>query len=201
MKAITADAQRGLWKTALSSNPRDFAIITIMATSAVRVGELVSMTVGSLNLSKGEVWVNGKRGWRKVFLGKASIKAVDCYLEVRPPSFCDGLWIGQRGGPLTADGVRQMIQRLAERADVEGRSNPHAFRHRAAQAWLDRGINAEIVSKAMGHADVTVTLSIYSNQDDSSVRKAIREVEMSPFYDLADLELDETIQGLKSGNR
>ena len=181
MKAITADAQRGLWKTALSSNPRDFAIITIMATSAVRVGELVSMTVGSLNLSKGEVWVNGKRGWRKVFLGKASIKAVDCYLEVRPPSFCDGLWIGQRGGPLTADGVRQMIQRLAERADVEGRSNPHAFRHRAAQAWLDRGINAEIVSQALGHADVNITLSIYGNQDEKRVRSAMQQVEMAPF--------------------
>jgi site-specific recombinase XerD len=71
---------------------------------------------------------------------------------------------------------------------VEGRHNLHAFRHRFAQAWLDKGMNAQILSKALGHADVTVTLLIYGNQDDRRVATAMRQLEMSPFEDPQGLE-------------
>ena len=85
-----------------------------------------------------------------------------------------------------------MIDRLAERAEVKGRHNLHAFRHRVAQAWLDQGINANIVAQALGHADVNVTLLIYGNQDDKRVRSAIRAAEMSPFWDLSSADELET---------
>ena len=75
------------------------------------------------------------------------------------------------------------MDRLATQANVTGRHNLHAFRHRVAQAWLDNGINAQIVAKAPGHADVTTTLLIYGNQDDRRVSQAVREAEMTPFYD------------------
>ncbi len=77
--------------------------------------------------------------------------------------------------------MRQLVDRLAEKASINGRHNFHAFRHRAAQAWLDQGINAQIVAQALGHADVTVTLQIYGNQDDRRVAQAIRQAEMAPF--------------------
>jgi len=48
-------------------------------------------------------------------------------------------------------------------------------------------MNAQILSKALGHADVTVTLLIYGNQDDRRVATAMR-LEMSPFEDPEGLE-------------
>jgi site-specific recombinase XerD len=107
----------------------------------------------------------------------------------------DALWLNVNGQPLTADGVRQMVERLAQRAGVRGRHNLHAFRHRAAEAWLDSGINAEIVAQALGHADVNVTLAIYSNQDVRRVRRALRQAEMAPFDEspsLGDQALEES---------
>lgn len=183
MKAIAPENLRAIWKAALSSSKRDFALITVMATSGVRAGELVSMDLKHINLKAGEVWVYGKRGWRKVFLGKASVETIQAYLEERTEDSCPALWLGRYGEPLTADGVRRLVYRLAEQAQVEGRHNLHAFRHRAAQAWLDDGLNAEIVMQALGHANVTVTLAIYSNQDTQRVRKAMRQAELAPFRD------------------
>lgn len=183
MKAITPEDLRALWRAALDSSKRDFAIITLMATSGMRAGELVSMSLSQLDLKQGTAWVNGKRGWRKVFLGTASVQAIRAYLEERQAAKSDPLWLNMNGQPLTTDGIRQLVDRLAERANVTGRHNLHAFRHRAAQAWLDNGINAEIVSKALGHADVTTTLLIYGNQDDRRVSQAIREAELTPFRD------------------
>lgn len=184
MKAITPEDLRAIWSAAKRSNARNFAIITVMATVGLRAGELISMTVSKLNLKHGTAWVFGKRGWRKVFLGKASVEAIQAYLDERPINAPDALWLNVLGHPLTDDGVRQMIKRLAVDAGVRGRHNLHAFRHRAAQAWLDKGINAEIVAQALGHADVSVTLSIYGNQDEERIRRTVQEFELSPFDEL-----------------
>lgn len=202
MKSISADDLRAIWQAALHSSPRDFAIITTMATSAIRAGELISMNIPQLDLRQGVVWVQGKRGWRKVFLGKASLQAIQNYLLVRPVGQVASLWLNVHGKPLTTDGIRQLVDRLATKAQITGRHNLHAFRHRAAQAWLDQGINAQIVAQALGHADVTVTLKIYGNQDDQRVAKAIRQAEMAPFEEpssLADLELDGIVNNLSFG--
>lgn len=199
MKAIRPEDLRSIWQAALKSGTRDFALITLMATSAVRAGELVNMKLSQINLKNGEVWVEGKRGWRKVFLGKASLQAVCAYLQERLELPSDHLWLNCHGDPLTTDGVRQLVDRLAEKGEVKGRHNLHAFRHRVAQSWLDNGINAEIVAQALGHANVTVTLTIYSNQDDQRVRKAFQQAEMFPFRDpsgIDDLDLPEIIKRL-----
>lgn len=196
MKAITADDLRAIWQAALHSSERDFALITVLATTGIRAGELVSMNLRQLDLKQGIVWVQGKRGWRKVFLGKAAVEAIQAYLQERGPGQDDVLWLNNMAQPLTADGVRQLIDRLAERAEITGRHNLHAFRHRAAQAWLDQGINAQIVSRALGHADVNITLQIYGNQDDRRVAQAVRQAEMAPFEEppsLTDLNLDEVV--------
>ncbi len=76
MKAITAEDLRSIWRAALDSGKRDFAMITLMATTGIRAGELVSMSLTHVDLKQGMAWVNGKRGWRKVFLGKSSIQAI-----------------------------------------------------------------------------------------------------------------------------
>ena len=194
MKAIAAEDLRAIWQVALESSKRDFAILTVMATSGVRAGELVSMNLRQLDLKQGIAWVQGKRGWRKVFLGKASIQAIQAYLQERPTGKEDAVWLKRWGNSLTTDAVPQLVDRLADKTGITGRHNLHAFRHRAAQAWLDQGVNAQIVAQALGHADVTVTLQIYGNQDDRRVAQAVRQAEMAPFEEppsLADLEFDE----------
>ena len=199
MKAISAEDLRAIWRAAMDSGKRDFAMITLVATTGIRAGELVSMSLSHLDLKQGTAWVNGKRGWRKVFLGKASVQAIRAYLQERGPGRYDALWLNAQGKPITSDGIRQLVDKLAGQANVTGRHNLHAFRHRVAQAWLDNGINAEIVSKALRHADVTTTLMIYGNQDDRRVSQAVREAEMAPFYgpsETEDLELSDIADAL-----
>ncbi len=188
MKAVSPEDLRALREVAKESSVRDYAIVTVLATSGMRAGELVSMTMENLKVGTGEALVYGKRGWRKVFLGKASTEAIKLYLKERPEISEGALWLNVYNKPLTTDGIRQMIGRLAGRANVKGRHNLHSFRHRFAQAWLDKGMNAQILSKALGHADVTVTLLIYGNQDDRRVAMAMRQLEMSPFEDPEGLE-------------
>ena len=186
MKAISQTDLLAIWQAAKRSGRRDLAIITILGTTGVRAGELVSMDIDRLDLKDGRCWVHGKRGWRKLLLGTMGVQAIKSYLAVRRETPTDRLWLNAYGQPLTTDGVRQIVDRLANEAGVAGRHNLHAFRHRTAQAWLDKGINAEIVAQLLGHADVSTTLQIYANQDETRLRAAMRDVEFSPFEDLHD---------------
>lgn len=181
MKAIDPDDLNAIWQAARQSGRRDYAIITVIATCGLRAGELISMDTQRLDLNQGIAWVEGKRGWRKIFLGQTSVSAIADYLQERPINSSTSLWLNVMGQPLTSDGVRQMVDRLARKANVSGRHNLHAFRHRAAQAWLDNGVNAEVVSQALGHANVGITLGIYGNQDEKRVRKAMQEMELTVF--------------------
>lgn len=63
---------------------------------------------------------------------------------------CPGI---SQGKPLTTDRIRRIVDWLAAEASIARRHNLHAFRHRDAKARLESGINAEIVSKALGRAD------------------------------------------------
>ena len=181
MKAIDPDDLQAIWQTARRTSARDYAIITVVATCGLRAGELISMDTQRLDIQQGVAWVEGKRGWRKIFLGQASVEAIANYLPERPLNAPTALWLSVTGQPLTSDGVRQMVERLARKAKVKGRYNLHSFRHRTAQAWLDKGVNAEVVAQALGHANVSITLAIYGNQDEKRVRKAMQEMEMSVF--------------------
>ena len=146
------------------------------------------MRRSQIDAKEGSTWVDGKRGWRKVYLGKASMQAIHEYIVERGFEHVDALWLTMNGRPFTTDGVRQLVDRLAAKAGVVGRHNLHAFRHRAAQAWLDEGINAQIVAQALGHADVSITLQIYGNQDERRVAQALRQAELAPFAEPAGLD-------------
>ncbi|MFZ4850893.1 MAG: site-specific integrase [Caldilinea sp.] len=56
MKAISAEDLRAIWRAAMDSGKRDFAMITLMATTGIRAGELVSMALTHLDLKQGMAW-------------------------------------------------------------------------------------------------------------------------------------------------
>ena len=54
-----------------------------------------------------------------------------------PMARVSALWLGVHGGPMTASGIYQMIERRGQEAGVE--VNPHKFRHTFSHSWLDNG--------------------------------------------------------------
>lgn len=56
----------------------------------------------------------------------------------------------------------QMLRRLTKRAEVEGRVNPHVFRHGFAREYLKNGGDLASASNLLGHSQVTVTAANYA---------------------------------------
>lgn len=168
---------------------RDQAIVAFLAGTGCRVGGLADLRLGDLELERcparatvREKHRGGPSG-RPVFLGPATLEMLVAWLEVRPISEHDHVFIGQRG-PLTESGIYQVLRRLAWRAGIAGRFNPHAFRHGFARGALDNGADLATVSQLLGHSSVAVTADFYArwSQDELAERHA--------RYSWFDLSLD-----------
>lgn len=154
---------------AARTSPRDFALLLFLADSGCRIGGVTGLTLGDLDLEARTALVRekGKKGRQKVravFFTEPTCIALSAWLQERSTlpgaSRTDRVFVGHKG-PLTANGIYQIVARVGAAAGIAGRCNPHSFRHGLARALLENGCDLARVSQILGHADVRVTARFY----------------------------------------
>jgi site-specific recombinase XerD len=122
-------------------NRRDYAIISLFKDAGIRLSELADLGMDDVSPANREATVTGKGDkQRTVRFTYDTARALDRYTRERskhPMARVSALWLGVRGGRMTASGVYQMIERRGRQAGVE--VNPHKFRHTFSHNWLDNG--------------------------------------------------------------
>ncbi len=155
------------------SPERDYALVLFLVETGARVGGVVALCVGDVDLQKRRAVVSEKgRGGKKertVFFSKQTSDAIQNWLAHRPTTDSDQLFL------LQEQGVYQVLKRLAKQAKVKGRWNPHAFRHAFARRLLAQGMSIGIVSHLMGHSSVQVTLDFYGRFSNDELQKIYDE--------------------------
>jgi site-specific recombinase XerD len=157
--------------------PRDVALLCFLADTGCRVGELVSLTVDSLHLPAMDAVLNGKTGPVTVDFGGRTAEALRAWLDVRPDVRHRFVFTSlsndpdSRGQPLTEVGVYQVLRRLAAKAGVRGRFNPHSVRHLVGQLFTDKA-NLELARRKLNHNQISTTADFYSHQDRERLKAA-----------------------------
>lgn len=120
---------------------RDKAIISLFIDVGVRVSEMAGIRLRDIDLEERRLLVMGKgRRVREMRFVKETRSDIQRYILKRashPHADADALWVGKRG-PLTSNGIYQMIQRRCEDAGIEP-IHPHMFRHTFAHLYLKSG--------------------------------------------------------------
>jgi integrase/recombinase XerC len=142
---------------------RDRAILELLYAAGLRVGELVSLDLGDLDLASGLVRVLGKgRKERVVPFGSKAASAVRAWLETagalraraRTP---EALFLNPRGGRLTDRTVRRILVRRLQEAALQARVSPHGLRHSFATHLLGAGADLRAIQELLGHASLSTT--------------------------------------------
>lgn len=136
---------------------RDRAVFEVLYGSGLRVGELCSLDVRSIDERDESVTVMGKGGKeRRVPLTKPALRALREWVglrrEVSPEGGTTALFLNARGGRMGARDVRRAIDAL-----VSSPTHPHALRHTFATHLLDNGADLRVVQELLGHSDVATT--------------------------------------------
>lgn len=147
---------------AARDNPRDYALVQVLADTGARVGGIATLTVNNVYLDRLTLVVTEKgEKSREVYLTEESAQALADWLTLRPDDTDLVFASRMRERGLTGSGIYRVLRRLARKAGVEGHFNPHSFRHGFAHALINNGASLEVVSELMGHSNVGVTAESY----------------------------------------
>jgi integrase/recombinase XerC len=156
---------------------RDRAVVFLMLHAGLRVGELVSLEVGDIELGerRGEVRVrHGKGGKERTVPLNAEVRrALREWLEVRPKVESPYLFVGKGGERLRDSGVQRRVAEIGRRAGVE--LTPHVLRHTFARMLVEAGVGLERVAALLGHESLDTT-KVYLTPSMADLQEAVERV-------------------------
>ncbi len=142
---------------------RNRAMLALFADTGVRLAGLASLTKETINLEQRRAIVTEKGNLTRIVpYTYAVAELIRAYLLVRSSGSKYIFTSTVTGQKLTASGIEQALTRLKKAAGVEGRVNPHSYRHRFALEYLKNGGDDITLSKLMGHKDVNTTAKMYA---------------------------------------
>jgi site-specific recombinase XerD len=177
VKEVFTDEQAEMIRCSCDQE-RDLAIIDILTSTGMRVGELVKLNRSDIDFINGQCIVYGKgRKERPTYLnGKAKVHIM-WYLEQRTDDN-EALFVGLKEPHerLTESGIRAMMNKLCQDSNIQNiHLHPHKLRRTMATNMINRGAPAEYVQKILGHASVETTLKCYCAISNQAIREAYRK--------------------------
>jgi integrase/recombinase XerD len=159
---------------------RDLAILELFYASGLRLAEICSARLESLDLEDGFLRVTGKGNKTRIVpVGGQALAALKSYLnnerpELVKPHTSSEIFLSVRGGPLGPDRVRKIVKERARQAGLTGNIYPHLLRHSFATHLLQNGADLRVIQELLGHADIATT-QIYTHVDDQGLKKVHRQ--------------------------
>lgn len=141
---------------------RNRALIALLYRSGLRIAEALDLYEKDLDLDRSALRVlNGKGGrFRVSGIDASGLAPVTEWLALRRtlrlgaghPVFCTMF-----GEPLSASYVRRAFKRLGVAAGIAKRVHPHGLRHTHASELRSEGFDIGIISRQLGHRDISTT--------------------------------------------
>ncbi len=153
-------------------NLRDLALIDILASTGMRVGELVLLNKDDINFNERECVVFGKGDKERIVYFDARTKIhLQNYLNSRNDDN-KALFVTLRKpfNRITIGGIETRIRGMGRKLDIN-KAHPHKFRRTLATKAIDKGMPIEQLQKLLGHQKIDTTLQ-YAMVKQSNVKIA-----------------------------
>ncbi len=154
---------------------RDLAMIDILASTGMRVGEMVLLNREDINFTERECVVFGKGDKERIVYFDARTKIhLQNYLESRR-DFNPALFVSLKAPHerLQISGVEQRLRNFGRKLNIP-KVHPHKFRRTLATMAIDKGMPIEQLQRLLGHSRIDTTLQ-YAMVKQSNVKIAHRK--------------------------
>jgi site-specific recombinase XerD len=154
---------------------RDLAMIDLLASTGMRVGELVGLNREDINFHERECVVFGKGSTERLVYFDARTKIhLQNYLDGRDddnPALFVSLTLPRER--LLIGGVETRLREIGKRADLQ-KVHPHKFRRTLATRAIDKGMPIEQVQRLLGHVKIDTTMT-YAMVNQTNVKNSHRK--------------------------
>lgn len=156
------------------SNPngiQDKAILELFYSTGIRLSELVSLNLESINLEQQQIRVLGKGNKQRIVpLGNEAMDAIKTHLSTRVQLFGKrtdndakkAVFLAASGQRIYDKAVQRLVEDYLKRTSEVTQKSPHVLRHSFATHMLDRGADIRVIKEFLGHANLAAT-QIYTH--------------------------------------
>jgi integrase/recombinase XerD len=156
---------------------RDKAMLELLYASGMRVSELMSLNLDSVDTEGGSVRCFGKGHKERVIpiAPRAALTIKEYLQEARPHLVHNdaekALFLNRRGERLTRQGFWQILKGYAKSAELDTEITPHTLRHSFATHMLSGGADLRSVQELLGHANISTT-QVYTHLTTEHIRRS-----------------------------
>ena len=157
------------------SNVRDLAILELLISTGMRIGELTRLNISDMNFQERSCIVLGKgNAEREVYFSAKSKMYIKKYLETRTDNN-EALFVSliKSYNRLGISGIEIAIRNLRREANIN-KVHPHKFRRTMATMAIDKGMPIEQVQKLLGHIKIDTTME-YAMVNQNNVKNSHRK--------------------------
>lgn len=154
---------------------RDLAIVDMLASTGMRIGEMVLLNKADINFNERECVVFGKGDKERVVYFDARTKIhLQNYIDRRSDEN-PALFVTLRAPytRITIGGIESCLRKMGKNLEIE-KVHPHKFRRTLATMAIDKGMPIEQLQKLLGHKRIDTTLQ-YAMVKQSNVKHAHRK--------------------------
>lgn len=149
---------------------RDQAMLETLYATGMRVSECQGLLLESIDFSIGTMFVKGKgRKERYLPFGQFAESSLKTYINegrekllAKANTSSNVVFLNARGNPLTARGMRLILNKMVKQAALTVHVNPHKLRHTFATHMLNEGADLRTVQELLGHENLSST-QIYTH--------------------------------------
>lgn len=155
-----------------AKNPRDKAIISLLSHSAMRISEVINLTID--DFSKDCIVINSKGDKdRIVVIDDETRSYINDYLKVRKNT-CNNLFVSNKGNKMDSHCISATLKLTAKRTGIIDdcdRICNHLMRASRATQMADAGVRLDVIQSVLGHESIETT-RIYVKTNQQSIHNA-----------------------------
>jgi integrase/recombinase XerC len=179
---LSPDEARGLLDAIANSDSalakRDHAMFSLLLGTGIRLGSLVALNAGDVNLAEQTITIKAKGGREQaVFLNARLCKLLARYIKAVSATDGTPLFRSRNGGKLGPRQVQLRLKHWLEVAGITRQLSVHCLRHSFATRLYSLSGDLRLVQRALGHRQISTT-EIYARVEDKALRNALENLSL-----------------------
>ena len=161
---------------AISSRNR--CMIELLYSSGLRVSEMCSLTISSINIQKQFVKCIGKGNKeRYVPMNNVVCTYLKEYIEIYRDQIYEGhtsyLFIDKHGKPISRDNFYHILEKIVKKTSISKKVSPHTLRHTFATHLLENDADIRSIQEMLGHRSISTT-TIYTHISQNKMKEGYK---------------------------
>ncbi len=155
---------------------RDAALIDLLISTGIRIGEAATITLDDIISSERTVLIHGKgrKQWLIYISSPVTWERLKTLIKERQKSDNKYLFVNRYGQPITIHGIEDIYKKYVKKAQINMKSTPHYLRHTFATNLLANGADLRSVQEILGHASVATT-QIYTEVTTNRKKQVLKK--------------------------